>query len=121
MAADAKRERHPDGLAGGCEQRAHSFVVVLLLLLCCCSLSCTFSACRAVQKNLLRYIRLAQLPPLAKPVQAQASQSQKNVQAQLAGGWVFVADLPLFAQNKIVQASTVCDAWVVFAAGHRWL
>ena len=37
-------------------------------------------------------ILLAQLPPLAKPVQAQASQAQnKTVQAQRAGGWVFVA------------------------------
>jgi hypothetical protein len=37
-------------------------------------------------------ILLAQLPPLAKPVQAQASHAQnKTVQAQRAGGWVFVA------------------------------
>ena len=55
------------------------------------------------------------------PHLAQASQAQKKtVQAQRAGGRVFVADLPPFAQNKIVQASTARDAWVVFVAGHRW-
>jgi len=48
---------------------------------------------------------LLAIPLLAKPVQAQQAKHKKTVQAQRAGGWVFVADLPPFAQNKIVQAS----------------
>ena len=37
--------------------------------------------------------------------------TEKTVQEQRAGGWVFVADLPPFAQNKTVQASTARDGW----------
>ena len=65
---------------------------------------------------------LLAIPPLAKPpVQAKQAKHKKTVEAQRAGGWVFFADLPPFAQNKIiVQASTARDAWVVFVAGHHW-
>ena len=77
MAAEEKKERHPDGLAGELSGER----IQLLLCCCCCCCCCAVARCLALflHADLCRKIfaaLLAQLPPLAKPVQAQASSTK---------------------------------------------
>ena len=124
----------PAGWPGSCERVGSAFVRCCCCCCCCCCLvvvmllavSCAFSACRAVQKNLLRYLHSFR----RWPNQAQASQAQKKLckdsalmdgffsrylklmnstNGQSLRSWVFVAD-PTCTASSVGQTCASTEA-----------